>query len=146
MIGFHDVLLLRPLSAKPHRPRDDVPERWRVTYDALADVLTRPGFFDGIVDVPAIGNTTPTRLDARAIVPMLTQDVLIHTWDLARAVGADDELHPELCTFFLERLPDDPHALVASGTFAPPVAVADDADAQARLLARLGRDPTWRAS
>ena len=42
------------------------------------------------------------------------------------------------------RLPADPDALVASGMFAPPIAIDPDTDVQHRLLARLGRDPAWR--
>src|SRR4051812_36013410 len=41
VIGFHDVLILRPLGAKPHRPADDPQERWDLTYNALATVLHR---------------------------------------------------------------------------------------------------------
>ena len=33
VIGFHDVLLLRPLGLKPDRPRDDPQRRWELTYD-----------------------------------------------------------------------------------------------------------------
>jgi len=29
---------------------------------------------------------------------------VIHTWDLARAIGADDRLHPELVTWIDEHL------------------------------------------
>src|ERR1700737_3673202 len=35
VIGFHDVLLLRPLGLKPDRPRDDPQRRWGLTYGAL---------------------------------------------------------------------------------------------------------------
>jgi hypothetical protein len=45
---------------------------------------------------------------------------------------------------FFDRLPADPSALSASGMFAAPVAVDDHADTQSKLLARLGRDPSWR--
>jgi uncharacterized protein (TIGR03086 family) len=146
VIGFHDVLLLRPLGAKPDRPRDDPAQRWSLTYDALRDVMSRPGLFDRSVDVPAVGNNPPTQLDARNLVPALTQDVLVHTWDLARAVQADDRLDPELCEFFYTRLPADPAGLVASGMFGLPVTVDSSVDAQSRLLARLGRDPNWSAT
>ncbi len=77
-------------------------------------------------------------------MPRLTQDVLVHTWDLARAVEADDRLDPNWCAIFVDDLPADPNALSASGMFAAPVAVNEQADVQARLLARLGRDPSWR--
>ncbi|GBE66651.1 hypothetical protein MFM001_31130 [Mycobacterium sp. MFM001] len=125
VIGFHDVLLLRPLGLKPERPRDDPQQRWELTHDALKGALDR----ERVLDVP---------------LPHLTRDVLVHTWDLARAVGADDRLDPGWCAMFLDGLPDDPDALTASGMFAAPVDSDDDADIQSRLLARLGRDPSWQ--
>jgi uncharacterized protein (TIGR03086 family) len=143
VIGFHDVLLLRPLDAKPHRPPDDPVERWAVTVDALDGLFARPGLFDAVIEVPARGEAPASTVDAGRLVPILSQDVLVHTWDLARAVGADDRLDADLCAKFLARLPDDPDALAKSGMFASPVSVPDGADAQTRLLARLGRDPNW---
>lgn len=77
-------------------------------------------------------------------MPNLTRDVLVHTWDLARAVGADDALDSAWCERFCAGLPEDPQALAASGMFGAPVKIDDETDAQARLLARLGRDPLWR--
>lgn len=103
--------------------------RWQLTYDALTEAFDSGG---------------AERLDARELVPNLTRDVLVHTWDLARAVGADDRLDPTWCEHFYSALPADPQALSASGMFSAPVVVDDEADAQARLLARLGRDPAWR--
>jgi uncharacterized protein (TIGR03086 family) len=129
VIGFHDVLLLRPLGYKPDRPRDDPRARWQLTYDALA---------------AAFESGRATQLDEYRLMPNLTRDVLVHTWDLARAVGADDRLNPGWCELFYSRLPEDPQALAAPGIFGAPVMVGDDIDAQARLLARLGRDPWWR--
>ncbi len=73
-------------------------------------------------------------------MPKLTRDVLVHTWDLARAVGADEGLDPTWCELFCAGLPDDPQAMAASGMFGPPVAIGDETNAQARLLERLGRD------
>jgi uncharacterized protein (TIGR03086 family) len=127
VIGFHDVLLLRPLDAKPARPREDPERRWAVTVDALREVLARPGLFDGVVGVPAMGNAPASTVDASRLVPILSQEVLVHSWDLARAVGADDRLDPELCARFYERLPNDPDALARSGMFDPPAAMPDDA-------------------
>ena len=133
VIGFHDVLVLRPLGLKPGRPRDDPARRWQLTVDRLGDALGRGGLLEAM------------RLDAHRLVPRLTQDVLVHTWDLARAIGADDQLDPRWCTLFFDQLPADPHALTRSGMFAPPIPVDDDADIQTRFLARLGRDPAWQA-
>jgi uncharacterized protein (TIGR03086 family) len=132
VIGFHDVLLLRPLGLKPNRPREDPQVRWQLTYDSLTEAFES-------------GRTT--QLDAQKLVPNLTRDVLVHTWDLARAVGADDRLDPRWCEHCYAGLPEDPQALSASGMFNAPVAVGSETsetDVQARLLARLGRDPSWR--
>lgn len=60
------------------------------------------------------------------------------------------ELHLAVCRRFGEAvaaangLPDDPHALAATGMFSAPVATGDETDTQAKLLARLGRNPRWR--
>jgi uncharacterized protein (TIGR03086 family) len=144
VIGFHDVLLLRPLGLKPDRPRDDPQRRWELTFGRLREAFGREGLFERVVEVPAVGKNPPTQLDARKLVPRLTQDVLVHAWDLARAVGADDRLDPEWCAVFFDRLPADPDALSASGMFGAPIAVDDAASMQSKLLARLGRDPSWR--
>jgi uncharacterized protein (TIGR03086 family) len=144
VIGFHDVLLLRPLGLKPERPRDNPQRRWELTFHRLQEALRREDLFRGAVEVPAVGRNPAVTLDARKLVPRLTQDVLVHAWDLARAVGADDRLDPAWCAMFFDDLPTDPNALSASGMFADPVAVDDRAEMQSKLLARLGRDPTWR--
>jgi uncharacterized protein (TIGR03086 family) len=144
VIGFHDVLLLRPLGLKPERARDNPQQRWELTFHRLHEAFGRPGLFERVVEVPSVGKSAAERLDARTLVPRLTQDVLVHTWDLARAVGADDRLDPGWCLVFFDHLPADPNALTASGMFAAPVAVDDQADMQSKLLARLGRDPSWR--
>jgi uncharacterized protein (TIGR03086 family) len=138
VIGFHDVLLLRPLGAKPERPADDMVGRWAVTDVSLRVALARPGVLDRRVDVPGMGE--------RPVGPLLdalTTDVLVHSWDLARAIGEQVALDPDLCRDAYERaLPND-ERLRASGMFGPRVAVAADADVQTLLLAFLGRDPAW---
>ncbi|MBV9319223.1 MAG: maleylpyruvate isomerase family mycothiol-dependent enzyme [Mycobacterium sp.] len=144
VIGFHDVLLLRPLGLKPDRPRDDPQRRWELTFEALHYALRREDLFERVIAVPAVEKNPATTLDAKKLLPRLTQDVLVHTWDLARAVGADDRLDPGWCAVFFGQLPPNPHALSASGMFAAPIAIDDDADIQSKLLARLGRNASWR--
>jgi uncharacterized protein (TIGR03086 family) len=145
VIGFHDVLLLRPLGLKPDRPRDDPRIRWELTYGQLEKAF-EPGrrLFERVVDIPELQGNPATRLDARAMMPNLTRDVLVHTWDLARAVGADDRLDDGWCEHFYAGLPGDPMALVASGMFDAPVVMSDHTDVQSKLLARLGRNPNWQ--
>jgi uncharacterized protein (TIGR03086 family) len=145
VIGFHDVLVLRPLGLKPDRPRDDPQIRWELTYGQLEKAF-EPGrrLFERVVDIPELQSNPATRLDAWAMMPNLTRDVLVHTWDLARAVGADDRLDPRWCELFYAALPGDPGGLSVSGMFDAPVAVGDQTDMQSKLLARLGRNPSWQ--
>lgn len=67
-------------------------------------------------------------------------DVTIHTWDLARAVGADEQIDLELVEAVWTVFEPQKDALEASGLFASPVPVEDDAPLQVRLLALTGRD------
>lgn len=69
----------------------------------------------------------------------MTLDAAVHAWDLARGIGADDELDPVLVGLGLALVEPNLDLLAASGMFAEPVPVPPDADAQVRLLALLGR-------
>ena len=129
VIGFHDQLLLKPLDAKPERPKDDPQQRWLVTVQAIFDALAKPEALE----------------DNRASpVGVLTTDVLVHTWDLATAVGVEVELEPDLCQIGYARAVENQDRLAASDMFGPPVAVAEDADVQSKLLGIFGRDPRRR--
>jgi uncharacterized protein (TIGR03086 family) len=66
-------------------------------------------------------------------------DNVVHAWDLARAIGADERLDPDLVRIVYEFTKPYEQALQASGAFAPKVAVPSDADPQTQLLALLGR-------
>jgi uncharacterized protein (TIGR03086 family) len=69
----------------------------------------------------------------------LTGDFVVHAWDLARGIGADDRLDPELVGFVYDAAEPMADALAASGLFAPRIDVSDDADPQTKLLALFGR-------
>jgi uncharacterized protein (TIGR03086 family) len=146
VIGFHDVLLLRPMGVKPQRPTNDPVGRWTATAEALDSLLSRPGLFDrfdGTVEVPRVGTRPPSQIDAARLVPLLSLDVLVHTWDVARAAGHEVVLDPESCRMFLDGLPSDDTVLPKTGLYDIPRVVPADSDAQTELLARLGRDPSW---
>lgn len=144
VIGFHDVLLLGPMGAKPQRPKGDPVGRWTATLEALDRLLSRPGVFEGVVDVPAVGNFPPSQIDAAHVVPLLSLDVLVHTWDLGRAAGHEITLDQGLCRAYLEVLPSDETALSRTGMYDSPIEVPARSDPQVTLLARLGRNPDWR--
>lgn len=67
-------------------------------------------------------------------------DTLIHTWDLATAIGLPVVLDAELVGICVEVfLPDMPERGREGGIVGPAVAVADDAPAHVRLLGAMGR-------
>lgn len=69
----------------------------------------------------------------------LFADHLIHAWDLARAIGADERLDGELvesCASWFDAAED---AYRNAGAIAARTLVSGDADAQTVLLARFGR-------
>jgi uncharacterized protein (TIGR03086 family) len=66
-------------------------------------------------------------------------DHLVHAWDLARAIGADERLDSELvasCATWFDAVED---AYRSAGAIAARPPVPGDADAQTVLLARFGR-------
>jgi uncharacterized protein (TIGR03086 family) len=67
-------------------------------------------------------------------------DVAIHSWDLARAVGADETLDEALIAAVWTVFEPQKDTLEASGLFASPVPIPEDAPLQSRLLALTGRD------
>lgn len=73
-------------------------------------------------------------------------DRLIHTWDLAKAIGADTKLDPELVETCYEDIRERAEDLQGSGLFAEPIEVPGDAPIQDKLLAVTGRDPNWQSS
>ncbi|MBB5954212.1 uncharacterized protein (TIGR03086 family) [Saccharothrix tamanrassetensis] len=71
----------------------------------------------------------------------MTLDLGVHAWDLARAIGVDDRIDPDLARTLLEYATENASSLRDSGVFDAPVPVPDDASDQDRLIALLGRTP-----
>src|SRR3712207_3545639 len=98
-------------------------------------VQARPAMSDGgqsVLDHPA---TTPVTFDHpragahpldEAIGRFFLSDVLIHTWDLARATGQDETLDPDEVHAMLTGIEPYDEALGSSGHYGPKVAVSDD--------------------
>jgi uncharacterized protein (TIGR03086 family) len=67
-------------------------------------------------------------------------DVTIHSWDLARATGAPEEIDAQLVEAVWTVFEPQRDTLAASGLYAPPVPLPADAPLQWRLLALTGRN------
>jgi uncharacterized protein (TIGR03086 family) len=81
---------------------------------------------------------------APAISQFYTQDVFMHTWDLARATGQDERLDQDRCRMLYEGMLPLDEMLRASGQYGAKVDVPEDSDYQTKLLAFIGRDPLGR--
>jgi uncharacterized protein (TIGR03086 family) len=70
-------------------------------------------------------------------------DLTIHAWDLARALGSNDQLDPDLAQAAYEWFAPQAAEWHDSGITGPAVRVAEDADSQIKLIALSGRRPNW---
>jgi uncharacterized protein (TIGR03086 family) len=113
---------------------DDPIVTWERAARDAREAFTAAGALDGTI------HTTMGEIPALEYTRQMAIDLAVHGWDLARAIGADERLDPELVTALFEVWEPRADLLADSGVFAPPVEVAADADLQVRLLAVLGRD------
>ena len=122
-------------QAKRHLARlgDDLRAEWRL-YSLAATAAWDGARADALV---ALSYDTVTVAD---YLREQTSDVAIHAWDLARATGADETLDPTLVEAVWTVFEPQKATLVASGLYASPVELPDDAPLQSRLLAITGRD------
>jgi uncharacterized protein (TIGR03086 family) len=76
-----------------------------------------------------------------AVSMIMLGDILIHTWDLARATGLDESLDPEIVADMLAGMEPLDEQLRQSGHYGPKVPVPESADKQTKLIAFTGRTP-----
>jgi uncharacterized protein (TIGR03086 family) len=112
---------------------DDPAAAYAASAAAAAAVFRRPG----ALDAPCAVSYGPVPGSVYAGHRFL--DVLVHGWDLAVATGQDYTLDPELMKSCQQVIEPQLEAFRSAGALAPQVAVQDDASAQTRFLAMLGR-------
>lgn len=126
-----------PAERAVDRLGDDPAAGFRATGARMHEAFLTPGFLDGRVDTPMLGEQPGT-----TVVHMRINELLIHGWDLARAIGRPPDLPEDLAEGALilwqTRLADRPREGMPFGV---PQPVADDAPAIDRLAAFLGRKP-----
>lgn len=127
-------------------PRTDTPEPaarppagWRdelnLRLDGLVEAWRDPAAWAGEATVGGV--TLPAELTAAVV----TDELIVHGWDLAVATGQPYEPDPELvaaATTFAEQF-----AGMEGGPFGPPLPAPPDATPLQRLLTLTGRDPAW---
>jgi uncharacterized protein (TIGR03086 family) len=93
----------------------------------------RPGALDGAVHTS--GGLTP----AAEYAWQMTLDLTVHAWDLARGIGAGDAIDEDLVATVYDGAESRIGDWQDLGIFDAPVAVAESASTQDRLVALLGR-------
>jgi uncharacterized protein (TIGR03086 family) len=128
-LGRVDIELPAELSVQ-----DDPLRAWLAVRDGVQAVLDDPAKASRTYESPMGTSTLEQGIGMFGV-----GDVLVHTWDLARAVGLDERLDPdEVHRLFEVMEPND--AMMRQGTaFGERVPVDPDADEQTRLLAFTGR-------
>ncbi|SFC22020.1 TIGR03086 family protein [Nocardioides terrae] len=119
---------------------EDPVAAWRARADEVQRVLEEQG--DVVYASPMLGEMPL----AVAINQFYTTDIWMHSWDLARALGADFDLGEERSAQTLAGMQPMDAVLRSSGQFGPAVPVPDDASAQERFVGFIGRDPAWHAA
>jgi uncharacterized protein (TIGR03086 family) len=118
---------------------DDPVAAWEAHAAAVQAVLDDNGSTRRMLANPHVGELPVDQ----AIDRFYTSDVFLHTWDLARATGQDEELDAGFCADLLAGMEPYEDVIRSSGQYGPRVPVADDADVRTRLLGFIGRDPLW---
>ena len=116
---------------------DDPLGAWIALSDSLQAALDDPEVASREFTHGHVGTHT---IDA-AIGTFFLGDILVHTWDLARAAGIAVTLDPAEVHALLAGMEGMDEALRSSGHYGPKVAVPPDADEQTRLIAFTGRHP-----
>jgi uncharacterized protein (TIGR03086 family) len=73
-------------------------------------------------------------------------DYVVHGWDVARALGLGFDLPADVLDAALAEalaIPDGPERARPGAAFRPGVEVPDGASTMDRIVATLGRSPTW---
>jgi uncharacterized protein (TIGR03086 family) len=116
---------------------DDPVGAWTTMNDGIQALLDDPGTARREFSHERAGRHSLEN----AIGTFFLGDVLVHTWDLARATGGDETLDAaEVRDMLAGMLPMD-EVLRQSGHYGPRVEVPGDADEQTRLIAFTGRTP-----
>ncbi len=112
---------------------DDPRAEWATASAGAVGALAEPGAVDRTVHL-SFGDTT-----AADYIGQLTLDLTVHAWDLARAIGYQEEMPNDLVAVILETAKGFADRWEGGEIFAPPIPVPGCTDDLTELLALLGR-------
>ncbi len=117
---------------------DDLKATWKAVHGAALATCSEAGALDKEIDSPFGGKMQAGHFFGGPA----SGDLLIHTWDLARAIGVDETLPEAACQAalaFLKAAPSD--VIRQPGRFDDPVEAPEGADVQTQMLCFAGRRP-----
>jgi len=124
---------------------DDRRADYRASADRVVEAFGAPGVLDGEFWLPLINPAV--RLPARQAVSFHLLDYVVHGWDVAASIGRPVRVPADIAEAALDialrEVPDGPRRRRPQASFVPPVEAAPGASALDRMLAWLGRSPTW---
>ncbi|MEV6364495.1 TIGR03086 family metal-binding protein [Nocardia asteroides] len=106
--------------------------------DDLAAAWRDPAAWQGVTHMGG-----PTELPAPLVGGMVVGELIVHGWDLARAVGTAAGWDDDLLRYALAEATATASQGRDMGIYGPEVPVADDAPLLDRLLGSTGRDAAW---
>ncbi|GIH94027.1 TIGR03086 family metal-binding protein [Planobispora siamensis] len=106
-------------------------------FDAAASAAVHAASADG--SLTCVTHLSFGDVPGREYITELFADALIHTWDLARAIGADDRLDPELVETCADWFAGAEDGYRQAGVIGEQQPLPPDPDPQTRLLASWGR-------
>lgn len=116
---------------------DGLASSWRRAADAALSAVDR-------CDLAALAHLSYGEVSNDFYLRQVGGDVVIHSWDLGVATGAQVRFDPDLAEAVYQNTLPGVEGMQASGLFAPPVPVPEGADSQTRMVGLFGRDPGWR--
>jgi uncharacterized protein (TIGR03086 family) len=125
-----------PPAGDPPAPDAALPALWKQRVRWWAAGLDDPERRD-VVWPTALGELTFTQ----ATMAMMTGELAIHTWDLARALGVDDTVDPEAVHSAYLAMKHHGDALRRPGAMGPEVEAPAGSSEQVQLIAFTGRQP-----
>ncbi|MFE9576603.1 TIGR03086 family metal-binding protein [Nocardia sp. NPDC006044] len=132
---LHGVSVAEMGSLPETTPDADLAAAWKHIGNGLAEAIDDPACLD--TAIPTFQGPTPFR----EIVGILPEDVLIHTWDLARGIGGDERLNQDVVTYVYNHLRPLDEALRQPWAFGPKLTPPPHADLQTQFLCFVGRHP-----
>lgn len=119
----------------PFELGDDPATQFEGIAKTTLDAWRAPGALEQIIEGPA------GAMPGQVYAGINLLDTATHTWDLATACGVASALDGDVAEFTLEVARQTIAPQIRPGRFADEVSAAADADATARLVAFLGREP-----